>query len=85
MGGSRLPSTDSAANLVVLCGSGTSGCHGWVESHRTEALGLGWLIRQGQDPEAIPVPVKLAGGRFVLLDSAGGWTDGAFASRPALP
>lgn len=51
MGGSRDPLTNTAANGVWLCGS----CHRRVESHRERAMDQGWLVRQGQDPQAIPV------------------------------
>lgn len=44
MGGSRDPRLNDPRNLVWLCGSGITGCHGWVESHRTEATELGWLL-----------------------------------------
>jgi hypothetical protein len=40
MGGSRNESTYiKPANLIVLCGSGTTGCHGWVESNRDRSKG----------------------------------------------
>jgi hypothetical protein len=29
---------------VTLCGSGTAGCHGWVETHRQLARELGYLV-----------------------------------------
>lgn len=41
-GGSAL--VDRASNVVTLCGSGTTGCHGWVEKHRTDAEILGYLL-----------------------------------------
>lgn len=31
-------------NLHTLCGSGTTGCHGWVESHPEQAIEEGWRI-----------------------------------------
>lgn len=31
-------------NCVPLCGSGTTGCHGWVEHHRAEARAAFLLI-----------------------------------------
>lgn len=68
MGGSRDPLTDSAANLLLLCGSGTTGCHGWVEANRAAARDLGLLVRQGEDPAT--VPVQLLRG-LVLLTSDG--------------
>lgn len=48
MGGSRL--LHSLANLVALCGTGTTGCHGYVESERTESYALGWLVPNGVTP-----------------------------------
>ena len=70
MGGSSDPSTNGTANLIVLCGSGTSGCHGWVESHPTEANLAGWRVAQRCDPENIPVLYELEGISY-LLDAAG--------------
>lgn len=52
-GGSRLLHT--MANLVTLCGSGTTKCHGHVESQRTESYALGWLVPNGVVPEEWPV------------------------------
>ena len=56
MGGDRSPEANSAAAGVLLCGSGTTGCHGWIESHRSEAMDTGWLVsRNGRDlPTDIP-------------------------------
>lgn len=55
MGGSSRPELNTPANLILLCGSGTTGCHGRVESHREQAYGEGLLLREGQDPAAVPV------------------------------
>lgn len=55
MGGTRDPLINSPANLVLLCGSGTTGCHGWVESNRREARALGWLVSQWADPADVPI------------------------------
>lgn len=55
MGGSRRRDANSPANLVVLCGSGTTGCHGLVESHRDEARARGLLVPQGVDPSTVLV------------------------------
>lgn len=53
MGGDR--NANTPANLVLLCGSGTTGCHGHVEHNRTEALEQGWLVHRWDDPADIPV------------------------------
>lgn len=55
MGGSKNPAVNATTNGVVLCGSGTTGCHGWVESHRDEARQQGWLVPQWRDPADVPV------------------------------
>ncbi|SDD42756.1 hypothetical protein [Auraticoccus monumenti] len=70
MGGSRQVNTLS--RLVVLCGTGTTGCHGWITEHPAEAYATGWLIRKlsPDDPEQIPL-VTVYGERFFLLHSGG--------------
>ena len=55
MGGTRRPGTNSPANLLLLCGTGTSGCHGRVETYRQAARQLGWLLQQDDDPSTVPV------------------------------
>lgn len=69
MGGSRDPVTNSPANLLYLCGSGTEGCHGWVESHRSESYADGLLLYRNDDP--MEMPVRLRRGT-VFLDDEGG-------------
>lgn len=46
-----------AANLILLCGSGTTGCHGWVHAHPAEAYDAGWMVRRlgNFTPEDTPV------------------------------
>ena len=61
MGGTSAVAANSAANLLLLCGTGTDGCHGFVEAHRTSAEEEGWLVRHGLDPAEVPVTV-FAGG-----------------------
>lgn len=52
-GGSKMLHT--MANLVALCGTGTSGCHGHIESNRRESYAIGWLVPNGVAPEQWPV------------------------------
>jgi len=70
MGGSKRPETNGAANALLVDGDGVAGCHGWIESHRTEALELGLLVPQGRIPADVPVTL-LAG--VVLLDDYGNY------------
>lgn len=51
MGSSKRPDTNTAANALAVCEPD----HRRIESNRTEALEMGWLVRQGHDPEHVPV------------------------------
>jgi len=80
MGGSRKVHVNAPANLLLLCGSGTTGCHGWVESNRRTAVTWGLLVPRPGLPAVTPVFYRRE--RWVLLDDDGGvhpWTpdDGA--------
>lgn len=69
MGGTKNPLINSPANLLLLCGSGTEGCHGWVESHREESYESGLLVHRNDDPDEIPVTLRYG---TVWLDDVGG-------------
>ena len=49
MGGTSDLRCNDIRNLVLLCGTGTTGCHGWVESNRASAREDGWLIASFDD------------------------------------
>lgn len=83
MGGSRDPRLNMPSNLILLDGSGTTGCHGAVEKARAEARTHGYLVWRSQDPRLVPVTVAIwpaSGGtpavtvRYVL-DDLGGRTE----------
>jgi len=61
-------------NLVLLCGSGTTGDHGWVEANPSDAEKEGWHVRPWDDPAEIPV--KRLRSEWMLLLPDGGMTDG---------
>lgn len=46
-----------ASNLILLCGSGTTGCHGWAHNHPESARAEGIIVpANGRAlPELIPV------------------------------
>lgn len=55
------------SRIMLLCGSGTTGCHGRVESNRAAAYDLGLLVRRGpvaEDPAdtCARTPVLVRGG-----------------------
>lgn len=66
MGGSRDPKTNSASNLIVLCGSATSGCHGKVEKNRADSKRDGLIVSSWSDPAS--VPILLNGTWWTLTD-----------------
>ena len=64
-GGSRRVETNSAANCLALCHT----CHRMVESHRSVALLMGWLLPQTTTrPGAARVMYR---GEWRLLDAVG--------------
>jgi hypothetical protein len=61
---------DEVSNGVLLCGSGTTGCHGWVHANPKQAEEKGWMISSGGDPKLIPIVHAIHG--KVWLDDEGG-------------
>lgn len=57
-------------NCLILCGSGTTGCHGWLESRRAIAEDYGYIVRRGINPPA-GIRVKRLDGSWWLLTSSG--------------
>lgn len=57
MGGTRWEGINLPSNLLTLCGSGTTGCHGWIEHHPTYAEDHGWSVRQHERLTVAAVPV----------------------------
>jgi 5-methylcytosine-specific restriction protein A len=82
MGGSRDPRLSLPSNLVVLCGSGVTGCHGGTESYREGARARGLLLWRSEEPTEVPVEIctqrPAMGQPFetwpFLLDNDGGKT-----------
>lgn len=74
MGGTKDPAVNSPTAVLVPCGSGTTGCHGRIESRRAEALANGWLVPQGGDPATVAVLIHRD--RWVYL------TDVGYADEP---
>lgn len=64
-----------ASNGIRACGSGTIGCHGWIESHPTWAEAAGWRVLPREDPSQIPA--------FLIAPWPGWWfltDDGMYVS-----
>lgn len=45
----------SPANIIELCGSGTTGCHGWAHAHPAEAERFGYIIPSWRAPLSVPI------------------------------
>lgn len=81
MGGSRRPELNTPANLILVCGSGTTGCHGRIESNRTRAYEDGLLLRADQTPTDVPTMLADPNHpsqwpRLVWLTDDGTYTEG---------
>lgn len=72
-GGTTLRWVSLAANGVTLCGSGTTGCHGWVERERTKAFDLGLLVSKIGVATATTTRLKHRLYGWALLDNEGGY------------
>lgn len=56
------------ANGLHVCGSGTTGCHGWITENSRLAMARGWVVSNFVSAEVVHlVPVDLRGERSVLL------------------
>jgi len=71
MGGSRDPVLDSPANLVLLCGTGTTGCHGLIEQNREMYTAYGFLISHLSLVDPTRVPIRRWGTEEVKLGRTG--------------
>jgi hypothetical protein len=72
MGGSKRADINDLAALVMLCGSGTTGCHGLITSRPEEAYREGWSIRRSDPEPAESVPLFDIFGDFFWLTDDGG-------------
>lgn len=58
------------AALVLLCGSGSTGCHGYVHAHPAESYASGWMVRRLGIAQCEDVPMLTPDG-WVLLNADG--------------
>lgn len=73
---------NTVENLIVLCGTGTTRHHGWVEKNRTASYRLGYLVESGIDPADVPVAVAGIGWMYASPD--GQWiTPEEYGTNPA--
>lgn len=70
-GGTSNPEIGKASNMLTLCGTGTTGCHGWVESNRTTALEYGLLVTTNGIDMPVNVPARRKDGSWWWLTNWG--------------
>jgi 5-methylcytosine-specific restriction endonuclease McrA len=58
------------SNIVVLCGDGVLGCHGWKTLYPTEARAQGWRLLRDDPVGVVPI-LHHALGMRVRLDDEG--------------
>jgi hypothetical protein len=79
MGGTTDLDVHDLPRLLLVCGCGTTGCHGYIEHNRDESYRRGFLVPRGIAPA--DHPLILASGRVVRLADGGfyhnmGWSFG---------
>lgn len=62
------------SNLLHLCGSGTTGCHGFITANPKLSYENGWSVKSHDDPATIPVMYR---GFLVRLDDLGNMWEAA--------
>jgi len=65
MGGTKAERLNLPSNLVAICGSGTTGCHGFIESNRVMADDEGWLVSRYEESAEIPLFIYGVGWRYL--------------------
>lgn len=66
--GRQGPDPHRYSNLLTLCGSGTTGCHGGVTAHPESAFALGLSVRRLGDLDTRLVPVLCQVQAYALDD-----------------
>lgn len=77
---SRSLGVNTPDNLIALCGSGTTGCHGWVHAHPLEARAedKGWIVSRYVPADEIKDwPVLHWQHGLILLAPDGTWKPAA--------
>ena len=67
------PELHSPSNLILLCGSGNTFCHGWVHAHPEQATQLGLMVHSWDNPAQVPVKTFRDG--WIQLNNDGSYQE----------
>lgn len=75
----------SPSNGIDVCGSGTTGCHGWIHANPAEATARGWTVKSWDDHTSTAVLLWTVhyGHNPVLLDDDGCYSLAPWPEHPA--
>lgn len=84
------------SNLIHVCGSGSTGCHGYIHSHPERSYANGWSVRQSMNPRHMPALLKAEHGLLQYMwlyddgtkdavDMASALADGIALNRTEAP
>lgn len=54
------------SNLLHLCGTGTTGCHGYIHANPDRSYANGWSVRQAMNPVDSPAFLRTAYGQQLV-------------------
>lgn len=69
--GRRCPDPHRLSNVILLCGDGVRGCHGWAHAHPSDAYDSGFMVPRVGTAETEDVSIVDLHGRTWQL-----WNDG---------
>lgn len=72
-GGSSDPAINLPSNLLLVCGSGTTLCHGWIGRHPEMARLRGFTVSTNSKNDPAEMKVEHAIHGWVYLTNDGGW------------
>jgi hypothetical protein len=72
------------SNGLHLCGSGSTGCHGWITEHPAEARERGWALLSGQSSRLEPAVIT-AKGQWCYLTENGRYVPAPNRTVPPAP
>lgn len=80
----RFQDADRVENLALMCGTGTTGCHGWCHREVEQARAAGWVCFGWENPAERPL-ITLTGLMIMLRPDGSKVVDRFPADLPDSP